>query len=298
MTLNRVPAADATGGQCPCGCFTRRRKYSTDLTDEQWAVLEPLLPPPACLTSTGGRPEQHHRRAVISAIFYLADNGTKWRNLPDDFPPWRTVYGVLRRWRAGRVLHDLVDDLRAIIRRAAGRDEQATAGIIDAQSVHESAEGVVPAATSGYDQHKNVNGRKRHLLVDTLGLLIAVAVSAASVPDRDGAVILLLAAGNRGTRPARIWADHGYAGAAWIAWALQKLGTVITIVEQPKNQKGFQVLPRRWVVERTHAWITRRRRCARDYERLASQHEAMVQVAAIIQMTRRAAKITQATAEV
>jgi putative transposase len=298
MTLNRVPAADATCGQCPCGCFSREPKYSTDLTDEQWAVLEPLLPAPACLTATGGRPEKHCRRTVIDAIFYLADNGTKWRNLPADFPPWRTVYGFLRRWRAGRVLHDLVDDLRAIIRRAAGRSEQASAAIIDAQSVHESAEGVVPAATSGYDSHKNVNGRKRHLLVDTLGLLIAVAVSAASVPDRDGAVMLLLHAGNRGTRPALIWADHGYSGAAWIAWALDYLGTVIKIVEQPKNQKGFTVLPRRWVVERTHAWISRRRRCARDYERLVSQHEAMVQIAAIIQMTRRAAKITQATPEV
>ena len=298
MTLNRVPAADATGGECPCGCFTRQRRYATDLTDREWAVLEPLLPPPACLTAAGGRPEKHHRRTVISAIFYAADNGCKWRNLPADFPPWRTVYGFLRRWRAGRVLHDLVDDLRSAVRRAAGRGEQASAGIIDAQSVRESAEGIVPSATSGYDSHKNVNGRKRHLLVDTLGLLIAVAVSAASVPDRDGAVILLLAAGNRGTRPALVWADHGYSGSTWIAWALDKLGTVITIVEQPKNQKGFTVLPRRWVVERTHAWISRRRRCARDYERLASQHEAMVQIAAIIQMTRRAAKLTQATTEV
>jgi transposase len=207
---------------------------------------------------------------------------------------WRTVYGFLRRWRAGRVLHDLVDDLRGIIRRAAGRSEKASAGIIDAQSVHESAEGVVPAATSGYDQHKNVNGRKRHLLTDTLGLLIAIAVSAASVPDRDGAVVLLRA-GARGTRPALVWADHGYSGAAW---ALDQLGTVIEIVEQPRDQKGFAVLPRRWVVERTHAWISRRRRCARDYERLVSQHKAMVQIAAIIQMTRRAAKVTQAVAEV
>ena len=298
MTLNRVPAAGATCGQCPCGCFSREPEYCTDLTDEQWAVLEPLLPPPACLTATGGRPEKHCRRAVVDAIFYLADNGCKWRNLPKDFPPWRTVYGFLRRWRAGRVLHDLVDDLRAIIRRAAGRSEQASAGIIDAQSVRESAEGVVPAATSGYDQHKNVNGRKRHLLVDTLGLLIAVAVSAANVPDRDGAVILLLRAGARGTRPALAWADHGYSGAAWIAWCREVLGTVIKIVEQPRDQKGFQVLPRRWVVERTNAWISRRRRCARDYERLTSQHEAMVQIAAIIQMTRRAARITQATAEV
>ena len=293
MTLNRVTAADATCGECPCGCFTRERRYSTDLTDREWAVLEPLLPAPACLTATGGRPEKHHRRAIVNAIFYIADNGCKWRNLPGDFPPWRTVYGFVRRWRAGRVLHDLVDDLRTIIRRAAGRQEKASAGIIDAQSVHESAEGVVPAATSGYDRHKNVNGRKRHLLVDTLGLLIAVAVSAASVPDRDGAIAVLLRAGARGTRPALAWADHGYSGAAWIAWARDKLGTAIEIVEQPKNQKGFQVLPRRWVVERTNAWITRRRRCSRDYERLISQHEAMVQIAAIIQMTRRAAKITQ-----
>jgi transposase len=298
MTLNRVPAADASCPECPCGCFTRQRAYSTDLTDAEWAVLEPLLPAPACLTATGGRPEKHHRRAVISAIFYAADNGVKWRNLPADFPPWRTVYGCLRRWRAGRVLHDLVDDLRARIRRAAGRTDKASAGIIDAQSVRESAEGVVPSATSGYDSHKNVNGRKRHLLTDTLGLLIAVAVSPASVQDRDGAVVLLLRAGARGTRPALIWADHGYSGAAWIAWALDKLGTVIEIVEQPKDHKGFQVLPRRWVIERTNAWISRRRRCARDYERLISQHEAMVQIAAIIQMTHRAAKITQTTAQV
>jgi transposase len=298
MTLNRVPAADASCPECPCGCFTRQRAYSTDLTDAEWAVLEPLLPAPACLTATGGRPEKHHRRAVISAIFYAADNGVKWRNLPADFPPWRTVYGALRRWRAGRVLHDLVDDLRARIRRAAGRTDKASAGIIDAQSVRESAEGVVPSATSGYDSHKNVNGRKRHLLTDTLGLLIAVAVSPASVQDRDGAVVLLLRAGARGTRPALIWADHGYSGAAWIAWALEKLATIIQIVEQPKNQKGFQVLPRRWVIERTNAWISRRRRCARDYERLISQHEAMVQIAAIIQMTHRAAKITQTTAQV
>ena len=215
MTLNRVPAADATSGECPCGCFARQRKYPTDLTDEEWAVLEPLLPPPACLTAAAGRPEKHHRRTIISAVFYVADNGCKWRSLPADFPPWRTVYGFMRRWRAARTLHDLVHDLRAIIRAAAGRQEKPSAGIIDAQSVHESAEGVVPAATSGYDQHKNVNGRKRHILVDTLGLLIAVAVSAASVPDRDGAVAVLLRAGARGTRPALAWADHGYSGAAW-----------------------------------------------------------------------------------
>jgi transposase len=292
MTLNRVCAADATCGECPCGCFTRHRRYSTDLSDAEWAVLEPLLPAPACLTRTGGRPEKHHRRTIISAIFYAADNGCKWRNLPADFPPWRTVYGFLRRWRADRTLHDLVDDLRGIIRRAAGRNHRASAGIIDAQSVHESAEGVVPSATSGYDQHKNVNGRKRHLLTDTLGLLIGVVVTPANTADRAGAAMLLKRARRRGRRRlARIWADKAYDG-NWRHWASRDLGITVEVVLQPKGQQGFHVLPRRWVVERTHAWVTRRRRCARDYERLPAHHAAWVHLAAIIQMTRRLAKTT------
>jgi transposase len=156
--------------------------------------------------------------------------------------------------------------------------------------LHESAEGVVPAATSGFDHHKKVNGRKRHLLVDTLGLLIAVAVTPASAQDRAGAALVLKRARARGRhRLAIAWADKAYHG-DWRHWAQRELGIAIDIVEQPPGQRGFQVLPRRWVVERTHAWTTRRRRrCARDYERLPEHHEAFVEWAAILQMTRRLA---------
>jgi transposase len=298
MTSNYARGHAVTAPRpCSCGCMTRTPRYPSDLTDEQWQVMQPLLPVPLANTPLGGRPEKHHRRAVVDAIFYVVDNGIKWRALPADFPPWRTVYGFTRRWRADRVTHDLVDQLRALIRQAAGRDAEPTAGVIDAQSVAESAEGVVPKATSGYDRHKNVNGRKRHLLADTLGLLIAVTITPANVQDRDAAVTLLRRARARGRKLQRIWADNAYHG-EWTTWAEHTCGTVIDIVTRDPGQVGFQVLPRRWVVERTNAWITRRRRCARDYERLPSQHAAMVQWAAILQMTRRAGRITQHPPEV
>lgn len=178
---------------------------------------------------------------------------------------------------------------------AAGRHPEPSAGIIDSQSVHESAEGVVPVATSGFDSHKKVNGRKRHLMTDTLGLLVAVVVSAADRPDRDGAVALLrLAVRRRRRRLAKVWADRAYTG-EYRTWSERELGIEVEIVEQDPDMKGkgFQVLPRRWVIERTNAWISRRRRCARDYERLPQHHAGMVEIAAIIQMTRLVAR-TQA----
>jgi transposase len=300
MTLNRVPAGRATAGrpcECECGCAGRVPCYPTDLTDEQWAVLEPLLPVMLCLTVLGGRPEKHRRRTMIDAMFYVADNGCKWRALPADFPPWQTVHGMFARWKRDGVWADIVDLLRAGVRTAAGRDPEPSAGIIDSQSVHESAEGVVPSATSGFDGHKKVNGRKRHLMTDTLGLLITVVVTAASVLDRDGAVPLVARASRRGRRRlARLWADSAYTG-DWRAWAEREPGIVIEVIGQnPETKgKGFQVLPRRWVIERTNAWISRRRRCARDYERLPEHHAGMVQLAAIIQMTRRLAKHQAAT---
>jgi transposase len=295
MTLNRVPAGCASAGwPCECGCAERLPSYPTDLTDEQWAVLEPLLPVMLCQTPLGGRPEKHWRRTMIDAIFYVTDNGIKWRALPGDFPPWKTVYGMHARWKADGVLEDITGRLRGRARQAAGRDREPSAGVVDAQSVHESAEGVVPAATSGFDHHKKVNGRKRHLLVDTLGLLIAVAVTPASTADRAGAAMVFKRARGRGSgRLALVWADNAYAG-DWRHWAARDLGITVEVVLQPKGQQGFQVLPRRWVVERTHAWITRRRRCARDYERLPEHHEAFVHWAAILQMTRRLAKTTAA----
>lgn len=293
MTLNRVlPGAAPRSGRvcrCECGCASRQPRYPTDLTDEQWAELEPLLPVMLCDTPLGGRPEKHHRRTMINAIFYVTDNGIKWRALPADFPPWKTVHGMHARWAKDGVLEDITDRLRARVREQAGRDPEPSAGIIDAQSVHESAEGVVPAATSGFDSHKKVNGRKRHLLTDTMGLPVAVAVTAASAQDRAGAALALKRARARGRgRLALAWADKAYDG-DWRHWAQRELGITIQVVPQPAGQRGFQVLPRRWVIERTHAWITRRRRCARDYERLPGHHAAFVYWAAILLMTRRLA---------
>ena len=291
MTLNRVRAADATC-RCACGCAVRGPRYPTDRTDEQRAVLEPLLPVMLCLTRLGGRPEKHHRRAMIDAIFYLADNGIKRRALPADFPPWKTACGLHARWKKDGVLAGITDLLRAAVRAAAGRDAEPSAAIIDSQSVRESAEGVVPSATSGYDGSKNVSGRKRHILTDTLGLLITVAATAANVPGRHGVAILLRRARRRGRhRLALAWGDRGYEGEDWTAWARRELGITIEVVyRDPAASTTFTVLPRRWVIERTHAWMSRRRRCARDYERLPAHHEAMVYWAAILQMTRRLAR--------
>ncbi len=293
MTLNRAAAACANQGwPCGCGCARRTPRYPTDLTDEQWAVLQPALPVMLCGTELGGRPEKHWRRTMIDAMFYLVDNGIKWRALPADFPPWRTVYGLHARWKKDGVLADITDLLRAAVRVAAGRHPEPSAAVIDSQSVHESAEGVVPAATSGFDSHKKVNGRKRHLLVDTLGLLVAVVVTPASAQDRDTALILARRARRRGRqRLALIWADGGYEG-PWAAWARHEHAITVQVVRRPDDQQGFTVLPRRWVVERTNAWISRRRRCARDYERLPEHHAAMVHWAAILQLTRRLARTT------
>jgi transposase len=290
MSLNPATTAQASPAResaCTCGCVGRARRYPTDLTDAEWAVLEPRLPPQACDTPAGGRPERHDRRTMLNAVFYLVDNGIKWRAMPADFPPWRTVYGLLARWCADLTTADLVDKLRADLRTALGRAPTPSAGCVDAQSVHESAEGVVPAASSGYDFHKKVNGRKRHILVDTLGLLIAVCVTAANVQDRDAACDLVEYARLLGME--KIWADYAYHGDT-LAKAATAAAITIDIVPRPRGGKGFQVLPRRWVVERTLAWISRRRRAARDYERLPDHHETVVHWAAIIQMTRHRAR--------
>jgi transposase len=291
LPSNRACAGAVTSSRsCECGCFTRRPRYPSDLTDEQWEVIAPLLPVPLAQTPLGGRPEKHYRRTVVDAILYVVDNGIKWRALPVDFPPWRTVYGLFAAWERDQVTADLADALRAAARRTAGRHHEPSAGCIDAQSVPESAEGVVPAASSGYDRHKRVNGRKRHIMADTLGLLIGVTVTPASVQDRDAAPQLLATARARGRRRlACLWVDQAYYG-TWTTWAATQ-GVTVEVVRRPEGLRTFQALPRRWVIERTLAWITRRRRCARDYERLPAHHEAMVQWAAIFQMTRRIAPL-------
>lgn len=261
---------------------TTNRTYPTSLSDAEWAVLQPLLQRPA--TPQGGRPPAHPLRVIVDAIRYLVRTGCAWRLLPREFPPPGTVYWWFAKWTADGTLQRLHDALRERVRVQAGRNPTPTAAIVDSQSVR--AADTVPRSSRGWDAGKKVNGRKRHLAVDTLGLLLIVMVTAASVQDRDAARLLLwqLRSSYRGIR--LCWADAGYAGKL-VAWAAAMLHLAVEIVRKHPGQSTFEVLPRRWVVERTFAWISKHRRCVRDYERLPAHHAAMVTWAMVALMTRR-----------
>jgi transposase len=260
---------------------------SSSMTDAQWALLEPLLPPPGNRGGRGGRPEKHPRRRVLDAIFYVVRGGIAWAALPAEFPPAKTVYGIFRRWVRAGVWARLHDALRDRARVRAGRRPLPTAAVIDSASVRGAD--TVPTASRGYDAGKRVNGRKRHLAVDTTGLLLAVVVTVAGIQDRDGACRLLAALRARFSTITLIWADGGYAGRL-VTWAQAVLAFTVTIVKRTDDLAGFRVIPRRWVVERTLAWISKYRRCVRDYETLPEHSEAMVQIAMIMTMSRRLAR--------
>lgn len=262
--------------------MSSKRRYPSDLTDSQWALLEPLL----SAAKPGGRPEKHSRREVVNAILYVVRTGCSWRQLPKEFPPWETVYWHFVRWRDDGSLDTLHDALREQVRISEGRSATPSAAIIDAQSVKGSD--TVSRATRGYDAGKKVNGRKRHIVVDTIGLLVLVLVTAASVQDRDGARPALAATRKSLPSITLIWADGGYAGKL-VQWAKTATRIALEIVRKPEGQRTFEVLPRRWVVERTLAWITKCRRLDHDYERLPATSVAMVKWAMIGIMTRRLA---------
>ena len=217
----------------------------------------------------------------------MVDNGIKWRALPADFPPWSTVYHHFTTWEAAGITQDVLDRLRERVRLREGRTAAPSAGVIDSQSLR--AAETVPATSRGYDSGKKTNGRKRHIAVDTLGLLVCVLVTAASIQDRDGARPLLEQLRCRCRRIRLVWADGGYAGKL-VVWAAEHLSLRLRIVKRSEDMTGFVVLPRRWVVERTLAWITRHRRCVRDYERLPAHHEAMVRWAMIRITSQRLAR--------
>jgi transposase len=264
--------------------MSSNRRYPTDVTDRQWALVEGLLPDPP--PGPAGRPPRHEKRQILNAILYLTRTGCSWRMLPKDFPPWQTVYGYFRDWTNDGTLQRLHDTLREQVRAKEGRRAEPSAGIVDSQSV--KGADTVPSDSRGYDAGKKINGRKRHIVVDTIGLLLIVMVTAASVQDRAGGESILERL-HRALRSVRhIFADGGYSGEL-VTLAKRSWKLVVEIVKKPADQVGFAVLPRRWVVERTFSWLMRWRRLARDYERLPETHEALVQVAMIGLMLNRLA---------
>jgi putative transposase len=255
-----------------------RKPYRTDLTNEQWKLLKPMLPPPAYR----GRKRKVDLREVINAIFYLVHTGCQWRNLPHEFPAWQTVYGYFRRFKQSGLLEQINQRLRERLRQAGGRKRTPSAAIIDSQSVKTTEQG----GERGFDAGKKTNGRKRHILVDTIGLLLMVVVHSAGIQDRDSAKLVLAKIKGRFPRLKLIWADAAYGGQL-IEWVKEQLRCVLEIVRRRDDIAGFAVLPRRWVVERTLAWISRCRRMSKDYEALSDSSEAYIYLAMIHLMLKR-----------
>lgn len=256
-------------------------QYETSLSDAQWALVQPLLPKPC----KRGRPPTD-RRLVLDAILYIVKGGIPWRLLPLGFPPWKTVHSIFRKWTLDHTWENLNDRLRALARAQQDKRCRPTATVLDSQSVKSDGHG----GTVGYDAAKMINGRKRHLLVDTWGLVLGVAVTAANVPERQGAQGLLSRVLGGFPWLRRMWVDGGYSGpdfAQWVRGLRPKLE--VEVVKRSDDVTGFKVLPKRWVVERTFGWLMCHRRLVRDYEHCETSAESWVYIAMIRIQIRRLA---------